>query len=61
MLRSHLQEGRSAIPKSVDPERIATNFDVFDFTLTDDQVAAALSVLVTGPRVNGVGRPGTRS
>jgi diketogulonate reductase-like aldo/keto reductase len=29
MLRWHLQEGRSAIPKSVRPERIAENFDVF--------------------------------
>jgi diketogulonate reductase-like aldo/keto reductase len=40
MLRWHLQEGRSAIPKSVKPERIAENFDVFDFVLTCEQVAA---------------------
>jgi diketogulonate reductase-like aldo/keto reductase len=40
MLRWHLQEGRSAIPKSVRPERIAENFDVFDFELTRDQIAA---------------------
>lgn len=39
MLRWHLQEGRSAIPKSVSPGRIAENFDVFDFELTDDELA----------------------
>jgi len=38
MIRWHLQEGRSAIPKSVKPERIRENFDVFDFTLTDDEL-----------------------
>lgn len=38
MLRWHLQEGRSAIPKSVNPNRIRENFDVFDFTLTDDEL-----------------------
>jgi diketogulonate reductase-like aldo/keto reductase len=31
MLRWHLHEGRSAIPKSTKPARIAENFDVFDF------------------------------
>ncbi len=40
MLRWHLQEGRSAIPKSVRPERIAENFDVFDFELTTEQLTA---------------------
>ena len=34
MLRWHLQEGRSAIPKSTKPARIAENFDVFDFELS---------------------------
>jgi diketogulonate reductase-like aldo/keto reductase len=49
MLRWHLQQGRSAIPKSVKPARIAENFDVFDFELTREQVAA-LDALDTGVR-----------
>jgi 2,5-diketo-D-gluconate reductase A len=40
MLRWGLQAGRSVIPKSVTPSRIAENFDVFDFTLSPEQVAA---------------------
>jgi 2,5-diketo-D-gluconate reductase A len=40
MLRWHLQEGRSAIPKSTKPARIAENFDVFDVELSRDEVAA---------------------
>ena len=40
MLRWHLQEGRSVIPKSTKPHRIAENFDVFDFDLSDDELAA---------------------
>jgi diketogulonate reductase-like aldo/keto reductase len=40
MLRWHLQAGRSVIPKSTKPHRIAENFDVFDFDLTGDEVAA---------------------
>jgi diketogulonate reductase-like aldo/keto reductase len=49
MLRWHLQEGRSAIPKSVTPARIAENFDVFDFELTREQIAA-IDALETGVR-----------
>ncbi len=49
MLRWHLQQGRSAIPKSVRPARIAENFDVFDFDLTVDELAA-LDALDTGVR-----------
>ncbi|MBT2568851.1 aldo/keto reductase [Arthrobacter sp. ISL-85] len=40
MLRWHLQQGRSAIPKSTNPARIAENFDVFDFELADGEVTA---------------------
>ena len=49
MLRWHLQQGRSAIPKSTKPTRIAENFDVFDFELSADQVAA-IDALDTGTR-----------
>lgn len=49
MLRWHLQQGRQTIPKSVNPSRIAENFDVFDFTLTDDELAA-IDALDTGVR-----------
>ncbi|GAB5429496.1 MAG: aldo/keto reductase [Devosia indica] len=49
MLRWHLQEGRSVIPKSVKPARIAENFDVFDFELTPDEVAR-IDGLDTGVR-----------
>jgi diketogulonate reductase-like aldo/keto reductase len=49
MIGWHLQEGRSAIPKSVRPERIAENFDVFDFELTTAELKV-LDTLDTGVR-----------
>jgi diketogulonate reductase-like aldo/keto reductase len=49
MLRWHIQEGRSAIPKSTKPHRIAENFDVFDFELTA-QETATIDGLDTGKR-----------
>jgi len=49
MLRWQLQHGRSAIPKSTKPERIAENFAVFDFELSAEQVAA-IDSLDTGER-----------
>ncbi len=49
MLRWGIQEGRSVIPKSVNPERIAQNFDVFDFELTADEIAR-IDALDTGVR-----------
>ena len=49
MLRWHVQQGRSAIPKSTKPARIAENFDVFDFELTGEQLAA-IDGLDTGKR-----------
>jgi diketogulonate reductase-like aldo/keto reductase len=40
MLRWHLQEGRSVIPKSTKPERIAENIDVFNFELTPGELTS---------------------
>ena len=38
MLRWHPQQGRSAIPKSTKPHRIAENIDIFDFELNADEL-----------------------
>ena len=39
-LRWHLQRGDIIFPKSVTRERVEANFDLFDFALDDDQLAA---------------------
>jgi diketogulonate reductase-like aldo/keto reductase len=49
MLRWHLQQGRSVIPKSTKPRRIAENIDVFDFELSEEELAA-IDGLDTGKR-----------
>jgi len=49
VLRWHIDSGRSAIPKSVTPARIAQNLNVFDFALTADDIAA-IDGLDTGVR-----------
>ena len=49
MLRWHIQEGRAVIPKSTRAARIAENFDVFDFELSNEQVVA-IDSLDTGVR-----------
>jgi 2,5-diketo-D-gluconate reductase A len=39
VLRWHLQHDIVVIPKSVTPERITQNLDVFGFSLTDEEMA----------------------
>jgi 2,5-diketo-D-gluconate reductase A len=50
ILRWHLQVGNVVIPKSRTPERIRENFEVFDFELSEDDMAA-LERLDTGGRI----------
>jgi diketogulonate reductase-like aldo/keto reductase len=50
VLRWHLQLGLAVIPKSTHAERIRENFDVFDFTLTDEEMST-LSALTAPGRI----------
>lgn len=47
ILRFETQEGMIILPKSVHPERIKSNLDIFDFTLTVDEMNA-IRALDTG-------------
>jgi diketogulonate reductase-like aldo/keto reductase len=49
MLRWGLQHGRSVIPKSTKPSRIAENIDVFDFELSSGDMSS-IDLLNTGRR-----------
>lgn len=49
VLRWQIQLGHSVIPKSIKATRIRENIDIFDFSLTDDEVAS-ISALDTGKR-----------
>jgi 2,5-diketo-D-gluconate reductase A len=49
VLRWHLQLGNVVIPKSVTPERIDENFQIFDFSL-DDEAMGKIEALDAGKR-----------
>lgn len=51
VLRWHLQRGFIVFPKSVHRERMAENFDLFDFALTEEQMRA-ISALERAGRVS---------
>lgn len=50
VIRWHLQLGNVVIPKSVTPERIEENFDVFGFHLSNDEMAE-IEQLDAGDRI----------
>lgn len=52
-LRWLVQQNISVIPKSVQKSRIEENSKIFDFTLTDEEMAA-ISAMNTGQRITGV-------
>ncbi len=60
ILRWHLQLGNVVIPKSVTPSRVRENFDLFDFELSEDDLAAIARLDVghrTGPDPSTFGAP----
>jgi 2,5-diketo-D-gluconate reductase A len=44
LIRWHVPLGNIVIPKSVNPDRIVSNFDVFDFELGDEDTASIASL-----------------
>ena len=50
ILRWHLQLGNVVIPKSVTPERIRENIEVFDFELSDEEMSS-FAALDAGKRI----------
>ena len=49
ILRWHIQEGNIVIPGSKNSDHIKANFDIFDFSLTDEEMAK-ISLLDKGVR-----------
>jgi 2,5-diketo-D-gluconate reductase A len=50
ILRWHIQIGNVVIPKTVTPERVRENFELFDFELSEDDLAA-IARLDKGERI----------
>lgn len=44
ILRWHIQEGNIIFPKSTNPAHIADNFNIFDFVLSEDEMASIRAV-----------------
>ncbi|MGA9869884.1 MAG: aldo/keto reductase [Rhodococcus sp. (in: high G+C Gram-positive bacteria)] len=58
VLRWHIQRGDIIFPKSVTPDRVEANFDIFDFELSEDDVAA-ITALDQGEEGRTGGNPDT--
>ncbi len=57
LLRRSIQDGVTVIPKSVHPERIAENINVFDFELTSEEMAALRSLDKAVPMIGNPEKP----
>lgn len=57
LLRRTIQDGVTVIPKSVHSERIAENFDVFDFELTTEETAALRRLDRAAPMIGNPEKP----
>lgn len=51
VLRWHVQSGCVAIPKTATPSRMRENIDVFDFALSDDEMAAITGLTARNERL----------
>ena len=52
ILRFEVQDGMIVLPKSVNPERIRSNLDIFDFRLTDDEMNSVRALDTNKPTYN---------
>ena len=59
ILRFENQEGIIVFPKSTKPDRIKSNMEIFDFSLTEDEMNA-IRALDTGSGMHDPDRPGLR-